>query len=240
MDVQKAILAHDSRQGEVNIHEPVLDQNELYSIANTGKNTKISWIGVKSFGTPLIDEKYIYKVGKHKLRLQPGYTAIREVTSTDEKKYSIVCKIVEGRDGPEYCCSTEDDLVKEQSVKPTLAVKGIFKKLSITSNRNWSGYEFFGLNKSDVLQVISCKMIDYKDPLTSNDSEDYPEDTSKHYRVDANKYPELEKVASIKARNAGKTSELLLANLENLGIKLCMVLLNLHPRMMLKVSFHPS
>lgn len=61
--------------------------------------------------------------------------------------------------------------------------------MKVQKAHNWSGFEFFDFNNSDVLAIISQndKIVKWK-------------------RVGANAYPELGKVASIQARNAGKTS----------------------------------
>ena len=115
----------------------------------------------------------------------------------------IYCKIREGETGPEFCCQSGE--VSTISIKPTPAIREMFEKLGISLTRNWSGYEFFGFNKPEVLSVIACPKADYFDPEnTVNDGS-----KTKRKRVDANNYPALERVAAIEARNAGKTSELL-------------------------------
>ena len=84
-DVKKAIAAHDEKQQTI-----PFELNETYAVPNTGTNTKISWIGVKSYGRPVENEKYMYRVGTHVCRLQPGYTSIREVACSDGKRFDLI------------------------------------------------------------------------------------------------------------------------------------------------------
>ena len=164
-------------------------------IIGTSNSTKVNWVGVLSYGIPrLCDPRYIYKVGSKQIRLQPGYEIIRQVSN-----FMIHCKITESPTGPEFLCFTADESELSKSNKPTIAMTNIFKTLGIDLTRNRSGYEFFGLNRSDVLEVLTSQMIAYKDPVLEANSP---------YELGTD-YEPLNKMASIRKRNAGPTTCLL-------------------------------
>ena len=125
------------------------------------KSARISLVGIQSYGVPVInDSRYMYCAGKHKLRLQPGFESVLQVNG-----FCIHCKIDRSLTSPKYVCFTEDEAQSCESSKPTLSMNNLFKALGIASTRNRSGYEFFGLNRIDVLQVLKTDILDYKDPI---------------------------------------------------------------------------
>jgi len=137
----------------------------------------------------------------NKLNLRPGFTSVRDVTYGIDC-YRVYCEILKGEGGPEYKCFTinesEEVLYSSQNLKPTPAVNGLLQILNIGTSRNWSGFEFFGFNRTDVINQLSWN------PLTEE-----IQNLPKKIRGDANSYPELAKIAAIQFRNAGKIDELL-------------------------------
>ena len=143
-------------------------RNVLKQIASNvpGKSNNndcvISWEGVISYGVPIIDDRgYIFSSGTNSLRLQPGFESVRCINNSRK----IRCKILKTDVGPHFRCETEDGTYFCQSQKPTVAMNELFKKLIITKTRNRSGYQFFGFNRSDVLNVIKAPYISYNDPI---------------------------------------------------------------------------
>ena len=51
----------------------------------------------------------------------------------------------------------KDPVVCGTSLKITDVVHKAFKTLNISSKKNWSGFDFFGLTRPDTLKVISIK-----------------------------------------------------------------------------------
>ena len=172
-------------------------------LRNTSKNNvKFNWLGMKSYGIPIIsDDRYIYAAGNSCFRLQPGFESVRTVT-IDEKKFNIHCKIVASTEGPMFQCFAENTEFETQTTtKPTVAMNEIFKMLNIPKTRNRSGYEFFGFNRSDVLNIIKAPITSYGDLLVA--------DEHATITADENIEPCINKLQAIHDRNAGPTSTLL-------------------------------
>ena len=178
-------------------------RNDVVNKNVTVECCKIVWVGIVSFGIPIINNpRYIYSVGSNNLRLQPGFESVRNVNGND-----IHCQVVKTDVGPQFKCFLESDSVIGQSTKPTIAMNEILKNLGISKRRNLSGYEFFGFNRSDVLKVIKAPIEVYKDPLLKtlcdgvNDAD---------LECTGSKKSNLcfEKLSAIMNRNAGPTSEL--------------------------------
>lgn len=207
-DVQRIINDYDSKTSQEN-NGNESNQEILFSVNNNPvpnvgcNNCTISWVGIQSIGTPNTLENYLMKVGNKYLRMQPGYTAVREVTTSEGLKVKVYCRVVECAYGPEFECFTEGENIKFSSTKPTKAMKEMFGHLNVKTLRHWSGFEFFGFNNTTVINQIMH--ID-KTVINEDSAENDMNRSDKRVRVDANKYPQLTKIASIQARNAGKTS----------------------------------
>ena len=113
-------------------------------------------------------------------------------------------EILRGEAGPEFVCYTLDKNDNNKTIhsckssKPTTAVNNILKCLNFQKTRNWSGYEFFGFNRSDVIHHLN----------SANKNEEIDTCLQKKTCVNANNYPELVKIAHIQNRQAGKTESL--------------------------------
>ena len=163
-------------------------------------SVRFNWIGVKSYGTPIIsDERYRYVSGNSYFRLQPGFESVRSVIVNNINEFNIHCKILVYDEGPRFQCLEENtENVTNLTTKPTVAMNEMFKLLNIPKTRNRSGYEFFGFNRSDVLNVIKAPITSYHDPIIHNEVISNP-------NVDSY----LNKLQAIHDRNAGATSYLL-------------------------------
>lgn len=157
---------------------------------NNSNSVKIGWLGVKSFGIPILLDQYKYTSGNSSYRLQPGFEIIRSITINSVRNFNVHCQIVKTDQGPRFKCFSEDlQHVTALALKPTVAMKEIFDKLSIPKTRNRSGYEFFGFNRSEVLNVIKEPIISHQDPIITHTAA-------------------LDKLQKIHDRNAGPTSSL--------------------------------
>ena len=168
---------------------------------NCSQIPSITWNGIKSIRNPVQnDQRFTYQFGGgNVLNLNSGFTSIRGIKSEDTQFYIYNEITIGDSGGPEFKCYTLDNNNELDKIckgsKPTSVVNEIFDILKVKKKRNWSGFEFFGLNRTDVIQQLNCK------------NEALIKQPSKKSR-DANSYPELVKVASIQVRNAGKTDDL--------------------------------
>ena len=168
------------------------------STRNMGKVVvKFNWFGIKSYGIPIIsDPRYLYSTGACHFRLQPGFESVRQVVLNEVTEYIIHCKILQSESGPLFMCHTADKKHSFESIKPTIAMNGVLKALGILKTRNRSGYEFFGFNRADVLNVIKGDITSYSDPILNE-------------RYASTNETCLKKLEDIRVRNAGPTSHLL-------------------------------
>ena len=166
----------------------------------TSKNSKVNWMGVITVGDV---EKNIFvkNVGSNKLVIPIGYESVQNI-KLNEKIVALHCKV---EDGPQFSCFTlEDPIVRCTSSLPSDAVRKALNKLNITFTRRWSGYEFFGLSRSDVISQINSMMNSRnKDVSCQRDTNSVEQDNNA-----AHKPKLLKEVMDIRHRNAGPTSSL--------------------------------
>lgn len=132
---------------------------DMHSYATSYKSNRDAiWIGVKSLGMPTLDILYQHAIKKcgRSIYLRPGYEAIRGVrTGNSDKIVELHCQIKSSITGPVFrCYAPSDSEIDFTSNVATSAVTLALEKISHTTKKNWSGYEFFGLLKPDVLNLI--------------------------------------------------------------------------------------
>ena len=152
----------------------------------------IRWGGVVSYGSfnDSDGSEYIHTSGSKMLRLQPGYEAIQIIklkNNTQPLKLSL--KISRGSTGPLYTIESLDDPnITFSNSKPTVSMRQMFSHFEIHNTRNGSGFDFFGLMRSEVLEKLSEKPVDLK---------------RSHDQIQSD--PVIERLKRIKHRNAGPT-----------------------------------
>ena len=115
---------------------------------------KAAWMGVVSLGVPYNDPLYKVIVGAKTFRIQPGYEALRQLRKEDQV-FLVHCLIEPSALGPQFVCkTTSEPIVCCSSHNISTVVKDVFMKLDVSTQKKWSGYEFFGLTNSEVLTNI--------------------------------------------------------------------------------------
>ena len=112
----------------------------------------------------------------------------------ETKSHPLHCKI-ENKDGQPLftCIFTIEPEFSVSSLKISVIVKTALQKLNVTASRRWSGFDFFGLTRSDVIALIEAKQNVVP---VENESEVEP-------------LPKILKdVLNVRHRNAGPTSNL--------------------------------
>ena len=149
-----------SKVKEPNINDDQDQRNSDNITHAVYSQRQASWFGVVNFGTPNYDPKYSCNFGGSSFRLQSGYEALRCIKLPDEKEVILHCKIEEENNFIMYKCFTEDNpLIQCKNLNPTSVVKEAFKLLGVDTKKKWSGYDFFGFLKSDVLNILTCPKI---------------------------------------------------------------------------------
>ena len=149
-------------RSDVKSQQKNIDNNAKLSETNHDSDTNISptithispWIGVVSLGIPNNNTSFQVKIANTLLRLQPGCEAVRNV---NENFAELHCKIDDINGKPIFTCFTLEDLVIEcSSENITKVVKEAHVCRNVEARRRRSGYDFFGLTRSDVLEQIHC------------------------------------------------------------------------------------
>ena len=155
-----------------------------------------SWFGVITFGTPNYDKKYLCSFGGRSFRLQSGYEALRNMIIDNGKEVIVHCKIDSdiGENIIFKCFSTDEPVFSIESKRPTELVRMLYAHLNISTKKKWSGYEFFGFMKPDVLNILTAKPTE-------------PSKHSKLHKADID-HEVLKLGMKVRSRNAGETSSL--------------------------------
>ena len=154
-----------------------------------------SWLGVVSYGTAINCDSllYIKTIGSVKCCIQPGYEAQR-LLKLNDVNVVITMKIEKSDNGPVYQIVVSDLLIDCKSLHSSSVVKDAFSKLNYISSKNWSGFQFFGLGRSEVINMTSCPIIKFQTPSFDNIKQ-------KNNSV-------IVDLLNIRKRGAGKTSSL--------------------------------
>ena len=193
-------IRHECKSEEI-----AVEFNETSTLDDVSlKQTKrmMDWLGVVSLGEFNKNPKFLCHIGKKAFKLQVGYESIRQVKISNNESVLVHCKIGEADGEPLFeCFSDTQPIFRVKDKKPTKVCKEAFKHLNVISKKKWSGYEFFGLTRSDVFNQI-C-LLEENDEETSDD--DCQENISKK-SCTSNK--PLRDLLNIRHRNAGPTNEL--------------------------------
>lgn len=154
---------------------------------------------VVSTGIPFYDPGYERKICNVSCRLQPGYEIIRQMQLPNSSMYIDVHLCIErGDDGPIFKGFTKSEPIINVSNKDIGIVVGeVFSELKINKRKNWSGVEFFGLDRSEVIDITS------KPPKIPNDPSEELDNVNDYSEISV-----LNDAYQIRRRNAGPTSNL--------------------------------
>lgn len=172
-----------------------LSADHPLNVSDVCNKRQATWFGVISFGTMVLGEKYVVKLGESSLRLQPGYESLRSIKLAEDKEIMLHCKVdLDHLQNIIFKCFTTDEpVIAIENVSPTVAVKNAFAALGVITKKKWSGYDFFGFMKQEVINGLCPNKIEVEDLAKVQKKE-----TNDVFKVGM----------QIRARNAGETSGL--------------------------------
>ena len=186
-DVESAIA-----KGIEHISNIIIKQSHPNVAAHS--NRQSVFIGLKSVGIPHISSDYIVNVGAKSFRLQPGYESIRSIETAEGVIFKVTCRIKKGIDGPLFSCSYAEEFnFTSQSYNITESMNLLFEDLKIIPKKKWSGYEFYGLTRPEILTEI----------IQNNSGQQTATINKKMPPLD---YSVLLDAQNVRQRNAGPTS----------------------------------
>ena len=202
-DVSAASTAPIANKTIVNVvSDDIVGQHSDSSTSNHRKNSSTSWLGVISIGE--IKEDHFRHVGTKLIYLPIGYIAARTISvpsstsstnTADEKSIiTIHCKITELNGNVIFSCnkSISSELLGS-SLNPSETVRQTLKKLHVTATRRWSGLDFFGLTRSEVINTVNAALKN--------------EGVKKDMNSPPNKL--IKSLMNVRHRNAGPTHSLM-------------------------------
>ena len=170
-----------------------------------------SWGGVVSYGVAIDSPMFTKMIGKIKFQYRAGYEAIRylKFDKGDNPKAVALHLKIEEKDGKPLfkAFTTEDPIIQLSSNKLSSVLSEIFSAFDILPKRHWSGFEYFGLDKPDVLEVctkslqnLACKKLDnIPEEVSAGDSTKQSDQHGEQILTD---------LKNIRKRNGGETSSL--------------------------------
>ena len=144
------------------------------------------WIGVQSFGhvvTGEFSDCYVKDFNGQLYNVRRGFVSTRGVKCVNGKVFVVTCKVSSHGPLPSYVCEADEMSVSSENI--STAVSNILKSVNAVTKRHWSGFEFFGFVRKDVLNVLRV-------PDRCHDVEDNA----------------LQDIQNIRLRNAGPTGDL--------------------------------
>ena len=105
---------------------------------------------------------YIKAIGLVKCCIQPGYEA-QWLLKLNSVSVVVTMKIEKSDDGPVYQIVTSESATDCKSLHLSSVVKDVFRKLNYISSKNWSDFQFFGLNRSRVVNTF-CLILKFNIP----------------------------------------------------------------------------
>ena len=201
-DNDKTLATND--EGDDGSNEIISFKNFALDDNDSTCSDKFLWIGVKNFG----------KVGPNRHNAVPlfdGFQSQRMVLCKDDEGRKVLklvnCQVIiqQNVDSEDsecgFMCSLEDgaDFIEDSEV--SVAVNTLLKKINCVGTKHWSGYEFFGFTKPDVVQTLQ-KMVDETSSLAT------PAAKKAESKQKKKKKDILENVENILNRNAGPTKDL--------------------------------
>ena len=174
------------------------NDKDISSVTSTVHSRQCSWTGIVSYGTALPGNPLFYTklISGIVYRLQPGYEAIRTLYLGDGEQLQVKLRIIDNNSVPNFTADINTSPVtKLSSANVNDLVTLVFKSIDVVVKKKWSGYEFFGFMKPDVLSE-----------LTKDTSETKKKQQQKAKPVELAQV--LKSIENIAHRNAGPTGDL--------------------------------
>ena len=132
---------------ETNIYE---DDSE------TMRPQKILWLGVDTYGHQL--REFTHNIAGQEIYIPHGYQSRQQISVQQGNTHTpveVTCRIENDPCTTKFICSANS--VTYSSSNPTKSMRMIFEYLKFVKKRNISGYEFFGLQRKDVINRLLVK-----------------------------------------------------------------------------------
>ena len=143
----------------------------------------IRCVGVQVKGK--FESFYIREYRNTKLFFPDGYKALSVKSS--KENVIVSCEVCAVNSLPQLICKANDECFTSYTI--TIAVNQVLEKIGCVSKKHWSGYDFFGFHRKEVLQKYQVGE---------------PNETSATTRC---KKPLID-IENILSRNAGPTTDL--------------------------------
>ena len=178
------LINKNSKQNNIQTNTEVLGN----TAHNLHLHENFTWLGVKHLGnivTGQFSSFFIREYQGKSFQLPDGYISIHAV-KCGSKFEEVTCKVKAVGSSPEFTCEIETKSIIFTEHCVSKVVTQVLNFIQCSGKRKWSGYDFFGFYRNDVLKslyVNTCIMAK---------------------RLDA----PLQSVANIRSRNGGPTGEL--------------------------------
>ena len=179
--------------------------------------SRSAFLGVVDFGD--LEKDFVLKTsGVHTFKVPAGYHAKRSIRLKGGKYCIVSCMVKMFEGGMLYSCKTYDPELQFYATTPSKVVTELFSKIDRDGCRIWSGYDFFGFLRAEVLSKLEVLDTNQNLPDSDNNQEDDVENDNvssenefllkKRKGQSFKQYEVLDDIAKIRTRNAGPTSEL--------------------------------
>ena len=160
-EYRKVISSCDS--GNSTNNTDIIPENVCVDIASPDAKLigNCAFIGVMSYGsriTGAYESLFIREHDGRRFYLPNGYSAKRAVSVQNGERVIVTCKVEIIDNVINFICETNDMLVKLPYI--TKAVTSILEHIKSSSKRNFSGFDFFGFHRKDVLDRLAIPNYD--------------------------------------------------------------------------------
>ncbi|XP_047139031.1 uncharacterized protein LOC124814958 [Hydra vulgaris] len=202
-DREEVVNLMNGNTSNGNTNQEVTNTYEV--VNNSCSSRKLRWLGVVNYGRAVDNITFQCKLGSGSFNLHCDYESIRIAKTDNGNEIEIHSKVECENEMPIFKVFTiELPLASFSNEKATVCVKQMLNFLGIETNKKWSGYDFFGFMKPEVLKIISTNQINVQ------------KSSSKHKKCTAKKFKKeefkdhipLKNALTIRTRNAGETSSL--------------------------------
>ncbi|XP_066925516.1 uncharacterized protein [Clytia hemisphaerica] len=180
---------------------------------SSGMSRTSNWLDVVEWGIRKDHPAFIKNTGRKqdskKIYLQPGYHALRTIKLVSGEMMTVNLKIKEEDNKPKYVISSEHDEICEESfIISTCLSNFLDKAKAVRTKKNWSGFEFFGMQRTDVQRKLVAELDEHLEGYCPGEiSEDDGGDDTNHAQL-IKSQPLMKNILNIRKRNAGPTSSL--------------------------------
>lgn len=202
-DYKIEVTKLQQKRGDGNHQEEQEEQNVCCSVMiDSARNRQSNWLGVIHFGRQILDDPEFIKIlGKTRCYIRPGYHCQRSIKLVNETFITLNLKIEEIDHHPVYRAYTEEEpFINISSPSISKCTKEALQVLAVTSKKHWTGFEYFGFMKSQVMERLT--QIDKPNDYSFQD-EDKDSESEDLYNDEI-----LQTLHNVRKRNAGATRSL--------------------------------